>query len=49
MSEVAIPTITCPDCGERISIFAEIEHDLKCPGPIRLVFTDDGIYGEVSE
>ena len=42
---VVVPTVVCPDCGERISIFAEVEHDLKCPGPIKLVFTEDGIFG----
>lgn len=48
-AEVIVPTVICPDCGDCISIFAEIEHDLKCPGPVKLVFTEDGIFGEVWE
>lgn len=46
---VVIPTVVCPDCGERISVFAEVEHDLTCPGPMRLVFTDGGTYAEPVE
>lgn len=49
MSDVIIPMVVCPDCGERISIFTEIEHDLKCPGPITLLFTEDGIFGRVGD
>ena len=38
----------CRDCGAVIRTVEELDvHDLHCPGPIRLVFTDDGIYGEV--
>jgi len=44
---LAIPT-TCRDCGHTLRYIDELDtHDLHCPGPIRLVFTDDGIYGEV--
>jgi len=40
---------TCRDCGHTLRYIDELDtHDLHCPGPIRLVFTDDGIYGEVS-
>ena len=38
----------CRDCGAVIKTVEELDvHDLRCPGPITLVFTDDGIYGEV--
>jgi hypothetical protein len=42
MIPLAIKAV-CPDCG---FIYRYVEdydtHDLRCPGPIRLVFVDDG-------
>jgi len=38
----------CRDCGAVIRTVEELDvHDLRCTGPIRLVFTEDGTYGEV--
>jgi len=37
----------CRDCGAVIRTVEELDvHDLRCTGPIRLIFTEDGIYGE---
>jgi hypothetical protein len=47
---LAIPTV-CRDCGHKLRYVDELDtHDLHCPGPIRLVYVDDGPpIGEVSE
>ena len=41
----------CRDCGAVLKYVEDLDtHDLRCPGPIRLVFTEDGfIEGEASE
>jgi hypothetical protein len=38
----------CRDCGAILTTVEDWEEHYRfCPGPIQLVFTDDGIYGEV--
>ena len=33
----------CPDCGYVMRYVEDLDtHDLHCPGPIRLVFIDEG-------
>jgi len=50
MSTPLIVKKVCRDCGAVIKTVEELDvHDLRCTGPIRLVFTEDGIYGEASE
>jgi len=41
----------CPDCGYRFKHVEDFDtHPPRCPGPIRLVFIDDGDpVAEVSE
>ncbi|HKN43998.1 MAG TPA: hypothetical protein VJW23_08735 [Propionibacteriaceae bacterium] len=47
---LAIPKV-CRDCGHKLLYVDELDtHDLRCLGPIRLVFIDDGDpAAEVSE
>jgi len=38
----------CRDCGAVLRYVEDLDtHDLRCHGPITLVHTEDGIYGEV--
>ena len=46
---LAVPKI-CEDCGHKLRYIDELDtHDLRCIGPIRLIHTEEGIFGEVSE
>ena len=43
-----VPRAVCPDCGFIFKYVEDLDtHDLRCHGPITLVHTEDGIYGEV--
>ena len=44
-----IPRAVCPECGFIFKYVEDLDsHDLHCHGPVRLVFTENGvIYGEV--
>ena len=49
MTRLIVPKI-CRNCGERILTVEELDrHDLVCTGPITLVHTEEGIFGEVWE
>ena len=44
---LSVPKI-CRDCGERITTLVELDrHDLVCHGPVTLVHTEGGIFGEI--
>jgi hypothetical protein len=44
---LSVPKV-CQDCGNPITTLHELDtHDLICHGPVRLVHTPEGIYGEV--
>jgi hypothetical protein len=51
MSTPLIPRAVCPDCGFIFKYVEDLDsHPLHCPGPIRLVFTENGyIFGEAGD
>jgi hypothetical protein len=43
MKTPLIPRAVCPDCGFIFKYVEDLDsHPLHCPGPIRLVFIDEG-------
>ena len=44
---LSVPKV-CMDCGKAITTTVELDrHDLVCHGPVTLIHTEDGIFGEV--